>query len=256
MKKRNLFIIISVAVALVALVVLLILTKGFTQSVGSGKALKETESGTATITQAYVSISAWGTDMDGDGKEDTAVLQYSPLVNISTVKEIAKFEIKNVRLSEEIKDGKTFVTWPKHFKYAQDSNSYYEPMGNPVNFEQRKDEGRSFSYNVVDVAGYTDEIGKYGGYVDFRYTIYGLGKTIDYEGILNSVGVYSGGKALEYAGVNKEDIDSPIEFDVVVTYADKSRAIKHFLLTSNFDQIYEQGFSFEYNSDEYVGKEF
>jgi len=256
MKKQTLFIIIIASVVLLSLLVVLILTKGFSQSIWSGKSLKETDSGTATITQAYVGISAWAVDMSGDNKEDTAVLFYSPLVNISTVKEIAKFEIKNVRLSEEIKDGKAFVTWPKHFKYAQDSNYYYEPMGTPVNFEQRKDEGRSFSYNVVDVAGYTDEMGKYGGYVDFRYTIYGLGNTIDYEGILNSVGTYSGSKALGYAGVNKEEIDSPIEFDVVIIYADKSKAIKHFSLTSNFDQIFEQGFSFEYNSDEYVGKEF
>jgi len=219
--------------------------------------LVETSSGIVTITQAYVSISATGADSkEGAGnKPDMAILQYSPLVNFTSTKEITKFKIQNVKLTNPINSGKTFITWPKHFA-GGDNNTFYEPMDTPQNFLNRKDEGNAFEYKVVDIARYTDEISKWGSYVDFRYTIYQLGEPIDYEGIMNRTGIYSGGKELQYAGFEKGEINSPIEFDVVIDFKDNTQAIKHFSLTSDFNEIYEQGFSFKYNSDEYVGKQF
>jgi len=231
---------------------------GSNSSSGSNKIQKvnETKSSLATIKQAYVSINAFGADSTGGTKIDSAVIQYAPLVNITTTKEITKFEIMNVKLTNPIKAQKSLVSWPKHYKYGQDSNTFYESMGTNFDYVNRKDEGNSFSYNVVDVAGYSDEIGKNGGYVDFRYTVFGIGNKIDYQGIMNTQHIYSGGKELQYAGIKAGEINSPIEFDVVVTFKDKSQAVKHFSLTSDFNEIYNQGFSFTYNSKDYEGKSF
>lgn len=224
----------------------------------TGKTVKvtETNSGHTKITQAYVSISAFGANSAGDSIPDKAVIQYAPLVNITTKKEMSKFEIVNVKLTNPIKAEKTFITWPKHYAYGQDSNTFYEPMSTAENYLGRSDEGTSFEYKVVDNAKFADEISKMGGYVDFKYTIYGIGNKIDYYGIMNGEGIYSGGKELQYAGIKQGEINSPIEFDVVVTFKDKSQAIKHFSLTADFTEIYNEGFSFNYNSSDYVGKEF
>lgn len=224
------------------------------KTVFSGSKLKETSSGTAKIIQAYAYITAWSWDSSGGSKGDTAVLQYSPMVNISTTKEIKKFEIRNVKLTNDI-EGKYFITWPKHVTNG-DSNTLYEPMNNPLELNKRKNEGNSFSYKIVDSPRYRDEVSKTGGIADFKYTIWGLGNKYNYENLLNSKKSFTSGKALEYAGLRKDDVNSPIEFDVVITFVDNNKAVKHFSLTNDFAEIYEQGFSFKYNEKDYIGKEF
>jgi hypothetical protein len=255
MKNKN------VLIGAVVVVVLLIVMYLLFRLIGSAEKttkVTETQSGQATITQAYVSVSAYGVDSNGDNNPDKATIQYSPLVNISTTKDIASFQIVNVKLTNPMSGEKVFVTWPKHYeKTAPDSNTFYEPMATKANYSAYKHEGNSFSYKVVnDVVRYTDEISKNGGYVDFRYTIYGMGNLIDYEGIMNTHKIYSGGKELQYAGFEQGELNSPIEFDVVITFTDKTKAVKHFSLTTDFAEVYQQGFSFKYNSSEYEGKSF
>lgn len=250
--KKPLYLFIFIGAILLLCVVATITVRTFAKP----EKLVDTNTGQVKITQAYVSISAYGESTTNSDYPDMAVLQYSPLVNFSTKKDMKKFEIKNVKLTNTLKGDRSFITWPKHFEQGKDNNRFYEALGVKADLLNRDDEGNSFEYKVVDTAKYTDEISKTGGFVDFRYTIYGLGNPVDYNGIMNSQNVYSSGKELQYAGLKKGDINSPIEFDVVITFVDGTKAIKHFSLTSNFDEIYDQGFSFQYNSSDYEGKEF
>lgn len=245
-----------IILVILLLIIFLIFGNKIVKNISVGGSVKETTGSLAEVTQAYTSVSIYGDDTKGGSNYDTAVMQYSALVNITTTTEISKFEIKNVKLTNAIKAERAFITWPKHYEQGRDSNTFYEPMGSNSYYKDRKDEGRDFSYKVVDVAQYSDEISKTGGFVDFRYTVYGLGNKFNYEDILNNQKIYSGGKEAIYAGLKQADIESPIEFDVVITFTDKSKSVKHFKLSTDFKEVFEQGFSFKYISDNYVGQQF
>jgi len=257
MKNKKVIFLVLGGVVLLIVSLLLIFTKAFTQPLSIfNTTLKETSSNTATISQAFTYVAGYTGDLEEDGTPDYPVMQYSTTVNILTNKDIKKFEIKNVQLSNSIDSSREYVTWPKHFKKISSSNLFYEEMGVLSQYTDRQDEGRNFSYVVVDNPEYADEMGINGGYVDFKYTMYWDDRTFDYEGILDRDGVFNGGSVFKYGELTKVDIESPIEFDVVITYVDNSKAIKHFKLTTNFDQVAESSFSFENNSSEYVGISF
>jgi hypothetical protein len=131
----------------------------------------ETNTGQVQINQAYVSISVYGGSTTNDINPDMAVLQYSPLINITTKKDMKKFEIRNVKLTNKVEGKGYFITWPKHYEQGKDNNTFYEAIGEKADLLNRENEGNSFEYKVVDVANYTDEITKTGGFVDFRYNI-------------------------------------------------------------------------------------
>lgn len=249
---------------IVALVIVIILTisllylfiKPRIDGDDSYKNVKETDSGQVEIVQAYVTVNAYPYDSDGNGTEDTAVVTYSPLVNITTQKDIKKVTVANVKVNNPVKGDSEFITWPSHYGKLESSNGYYQPMGTPIDYEAVKSSGSSFTYNIVESPSYTDELGINGGYFDFKYSIVGVGSRFDSENILNSQKVFSGGKALQYAGVKKDGIKSPISFDVIVEFEESERAVKRFSLSTNFDEVYNQGFSFENNQEEYLGKKF
>ncbi|KKR05791.1 MAG: hypothetical protein UT34_C0002G0298 [candidate division WS6 bacterium GW2011_GWF2_39_15] len=241
---------------LIVLIGIFLLSFVIVKIISNAGKVVETNGQDAEVLQAYTSVSTFGYDTSGGSNYNTAGLQYSTVLNMSTSKEIAGFEIRNVKLSDEIESEKIFITWPKHFGQGKDNNTFYEDMGTKADYPNRKDEGNKFEYRVVDSAAYTDEIGVNGGVVDFRYTLFGIGNKFDYEEILDNDKVYKGGKELVYAGVKKEDIDSSIEFDVIITFTDKSKAVKHFSLNTNFDEVLNQGFSFVNNGADYIGKKF
>lgn len=255
MKKNTIF--IYIGIGLIAVLIIFFGGKTVVSKLSSsfGTKLKETTTSVATISQATLSVSAFSWDSTGGNKGNTAVLLYYPMLNIYTNKDIKTFEIKNVKLTNKI-EGKHFITWPKDFKQMQDTNYYYEPTNTPQAFDKRNDEGRNFKFKVVDNPVNTNEIGKTGGVVDFRYTVWDLGNQFSYDDILNTTGKYTSGSALSYAGFKQGEINSPIEFDVVITYTDNSKGIKHFSLTTNFDEIYNQGYSFINNQNDYIGKTF
>jgi hypothetical protein len=105
--------------------------------------------------------------------------------------------------------------------------NYFEGCDNPLSIEDLVDMGDEVSYVVSETPTTYGELPEYLGPMSFSIYLFDIG-TYDYDGILNRDGVFSGGRLLDYSGVNLSDLDSTIEFDVIVKLSDNTQISKHF----------------------------
>jgi hypothetical protein len=176
---------------------------------------------------AYISPWVYSSD------DSRVHIRFSPNVNLSLVTEDysitpTSVEIINAGFSVEPKIGDSLRLYPTDLSREESClGNYFEGCDNPLSIEDLVDMGDEVSYVVSETPTTYGELPEYLGPMSFSIYLFDIG-TYDYDGILNRDGVFSGGRLLDYSGVNLSDLDSTIEFDVIVKLSDNTQISKHF----------------------------
>lgn len=174
-------------------------------------------------------------------------VRFTPNINLSLVSEDytitpTSVEIINAGFTVEPKIGKSLRRYPTDLPIEEYClGNYYEGCDNPLSVEEVKDMGDSGTYIVSETPTTHGELPKYLGPMDFSVYLFDIG-TYDYDEVMDRDGVFDGGSLLDYSGVNLSDLDSTIEFDVVVRLSDDTQVSKHFKGTIDGSSLGNMGY--------------
>jgi hypothetical protein len=226
MKKKTI-IIIGVLLFLIVCIYLLVGTKKLGSGLSSSPKTTSKNADIELAQDAYISPWVYSSD------NSRVHIRFSPNVNLSLVTEDysitpTSVEIINAGFTVKPKIGESLRLYPTDLSREESClGNYFEGCDSPLTVEELTDMGDKRTYVVSETPTTYEELPEYLGPMSFSIYLFDIG-TYDYDGILNRDGVFSGGRLLDYSGVNLSDLDSTIEFDVIVKLSDNTQISKHF----------------------------
>jgi hypothetical protein len=226
MKKK---VIIVVAVLLIVILCVYFFTRTKECGLKSSSSVKTTSKNVDIELAQDGYITPWVYSSD----DSRVHVRFSPNVNLSLVSDDysitpTSVEIINAGFSKEPKIGDSLRLYPTDLPREESClGNYFEGCENTLTIEELVDMGDKGTYVVSETPTTYGELPEYLGPMSFSIYLFDIG-TYDYDAILDRDGVFNSAILLDYSGVNLSDLDSTIEFDVVVKLSNDTQVSKHF----------------------------
>jgi len=233
--KKLILIIIGIVISLCILILPIIFLVRGTFSIvknissGNSKTITNTEEieKKVEVSQSEAWISAFSTEEVKDTKE-LAHVRIWINANLFHMDAITSYTVKNIKV-EGNRKGKVTIVKPGHISNTLSMYSYiWGPYEGEMKSAEIKDSGKNITFDVVDVAHYYDEVSKVGTSMPiWGIFIKELGE-FNYRKIMDSSGLFESEKILGYAGVEPNDVNISLSFDVEMVFEDGTKWVKRF----------------------------
>ena len=237
-KKQKLFLLIGIIAAFFVIAIVLIyffvIRKPSTSvNTAAPKANDPAVESRVTIVQSDVYLFDFPTEEVSETRESVH-FKISPILSFYTNEDIKSFKIKNIHV-ETANNCDVAIVFPGHVPSNLSQYDMINGTRDEVKSADIQDYGNTIEYNVVDSAGYYDEVYKTGGLTQWLIVVKDLGE-YNYTEIFNRDHFFDGANILEYAGVTGEDLNMSFYFDVEIVFEDGQRYVKRFSSTIEGDK--------------------